>query len=79
MTYRVLNPLQVIREEPPKPFAFVEIIPGSIITVKGKVRESGRVEVLCNGQIFGSFMRDIAARANLAKGTTTLQKPRIVL
>jgi len=71
VTYRVLNPLQVIREEPPKPFAFVEIIPGSIVTVKGKVRESGRVEVLCNGQIFGSFIRDIAGRAELVEDETT--------
>jgi hypothetical protein len=71
MIYRVRKPLQVIRGEPPKPFTFVEIMPGSIITVKGKVQKSGGVDVLYNGQIFASFMRDIAARAELVEDETT--------
>ena len=33
MTYRVRKPLQVMHDEPPKPLSFVEIKPGSIITV----------------------------------------------
>lgn len=71
MTYRVRKPLQVIRGELPRSFTFVEIMPGSIIMVKGNVQKSGRVDVLCNGKIFGSFMRDIAARAELIEDETT--------
>jgi hypothetical protein len=71
VTYRVQRPLEVIRGEPPEPFSFVEIVPGSIITVKGNVQKSGRVDVLYNGQIFGSFMRDIAARAELIEDEIT--------
>lgn len=63
MTYRVRKALQVIRDEPPKPFSFVEIMPGSIIRVNGEVQNSGLVDVLYDGQIFGAFMRDIEARA----------------
>ena len=62
MTYRVRKALQVIRDEPPKPFSFVEIMPGSIIRVNGEVQKSGLVDVLYDGQIFGAFMRDIETR-----------------
>lgn len=71
MTYRVRKPLEVIRGEPPGPFSFVEITPGSLITVKGKVQKSGRVDVLYNGQIFGAIIRDIAARAELVEDEIT--------
>ena len=57
--------------QPSEPLSFVEIMPGSIITVQGNVQKSGRVEVLYNGQIFGSFMRDIAGRAELVEDETT--------
>ena len=68
MTYWVRKPLQLIREEPPGPLSFVEIAPGSIITVKSRGVESGRVDVLYDGQIFGAIMRDIEKRAEMMKG-----------
>jgi hypothetical protein len=64
VTYRVRNPLQVIREEPSQPISFVEIRPGSIITVNGEARKSVKVDVLYNGEILVAFMRDIEARAD---------------
>jgi hypothetical protein len=54
MTYCARKPLQVIRDEPPKPFSFVEIMPGSIITFNDEVQKSGLVNVLYDGQNFGS-------------------------
>jgi hypothetical protein len=72
MTYRLREPLQVIREEPPKPISFVEIMPGSIITVKGEGRQSGRVEVLYDGQILAAFMRDIEARADMVESKSAI-------
>jgi hypothetical protein len=67
MTYCVRKPLQVICDEPPKPFSFVEIMPGSIITVNDEVQKSGLVNVLYDGQNFGSFMRDIQPRADVVE------------
>jgi hypothetical protein len=54
-----------VRDDPQGPFTFVTITPGSIITVKGEVLQSGLVDVLHNGQIVAAFMRDIDARAEM--------------
>jgi hypothetical protein len=54
-----------MRDEPPKPFSFVEIMPGSIIIVNVEVPKSGFVDVMYDGQIFGAFMRDVEARADM--------------
>lgn len=61
MIYRVREPLQVMFGEPSEP-SFVEIMAGSIITVKGNVQKSGRVEVRYNGQIFVAIVCDILER-----------------
>jgi len=66
----VREALQVIRDEPPEPFTFKEIMPGSIVTVNGEVQKSGLVDVLYDGQIFGAFLRDIEARAELVEART---------
>jgi hypothetical protein len=71
MTYRVRKALQVIRDEPPKPFSFVEIMSGSIIRVNGEVQKSGLVDVLYDGQIFGAFMRDIETRAEKVESVSS--------
>ena len=65
MTYQVRKPLQVIREGTTAPLSFVEIEPGSIITVKNSGIESGRVDVLYDDQIFGAIMSDIEERADM--------------
>ena len=54
-----------MRDEPPTPFSFVEIMPGSIIIVNVEVLKSGFVDVMYDGQIFGAFMRDVEARADM--------------
>ena len=54
-----------VRDDPPRPFTFVTITPGSIITVKGEVLQSGLVDVLYDGRIVAAFMRDIESRAEM--------------
>jgi hypothetical protein len=63
MTYHVREPFIAVRDEPPAPFAFTTLTPGSTIKVLGEVQQSGLVDVLYNDQIVAVFMRDIEARA----------------
>ena len=63
MTYHVREPFIAVRDEPPAPFAFTTLTPGSTIKVLGAVQQSGLVDVLYNDQIVAVFMRDIEARA----------------
>jgi len=56
-----------VRDDPQGPFTFVTITPGSIITVKGDVQQSGLVDVLYDGQIVAAFIRDIEARAEIVE------------
>ena len=61
MTYRVREALQLLCEELQRPISFVQIEPGSLIKV------TGRVKVLYEGQTFGASIRDIEARADLVE------------
>jgi hypothetical protein len=63
MTYQVQEPFLAVRDEPPRPFAFVTITEGSVITVTGEVQQSGLVDVLYDGEIVAAFLRDIESRA----------------
>jgi hypothetical protein len=65
MTYRAREAFMAVRDDLQGPFTFVTITPGSIITVKGEVLQSGLVDVLHNGQIVAAFMRDIDARTDI--------------
>jgi hypothetical protein len=65
MTYRAREAFMAVRDDLHGPFTFVTITPGSIITVKGEVLQSGLVEILHNGQIVAAFKRDIDARAEM--------------
>ena len=67
MTYCVQEPFLAIRNEQSRPFVFVTITEGSIISVKGDVLKSGLVDVLYDGQIVAAFMRDIETRALLVE------------
>ena len=68
MTYHVRQPFLGVRDGQASPF-FITITEASIITVKGKVLESGLVDVLHDGQIIAAFKRDIEARAELVEAT----------
>ena len=59
-----------VRDNPPGPLTFVTITPGSIITIKGEVQQSGLVDVLYDGQIVAAFMRDVEARADVVEAST---------
>jgi hypothetical protein len=45
MTYHVEEPFLAVRDEPARPFVFVTITEGSIITIIGEVQQSGLVDV----------------------------------
>ena len=62
MTYRVLKPLLAIRHEPGVATVLLTIAPGSLITVRAEVEETGFVDVLYEGQIVKVYMRDIEDR-----------------
>lgn len=66
MTYQVQEPVLAVRNDQSKPFVFVTITEGSIITVQGEVQQSGLVDVLYDGRIVAVFMRDIQARGVLS-------------
>jgi len=70
MRYRVREPFMVIRDDPPNRFTFLTLKPGSMLRVKGDVLKSGLVDIECEGQILGAFMRDILARAELVERVT---------
>jgi hypothetical protein len=61
--YRAREPFLAVRYDQPRPFKFVTIASGSIITLQSEVHPSGLVSLLYDGQIVGAFMRDIEARA----------------
>jgi hypothetical protein len=63
ITYRVREPFLGIRNEPSKPFIFVTITAGSIITTKSEI-QPGLLDVLYNRQIVAVFMRDIDGSAD---------------
>jgi hypothetical protein len=68
MNYRVREPLLAVRNEVPKPFGFVTIPAGSVITL-GEVQDSGFVDVLYDREIVAVFMRDVEARADVVEVT----------
>ena len=68
MRYRVLKPLLAIRHEPGVAAVLVTIGPGSLITLKGEVEETGFVDVSYEGQIVKVFMRDIENGADRVEG-----------
>jgi hypothetical protein len=68
LKYRVHEPLLAVLGEPGMPGAFMTIEPGSVITVKGDVKQSGFVEVGYGSQIVKAFMRDIEKRADRVEG-----------
>jgi hypothetical protein len=70
MTYRVQQPFLVVRDEPTRPFVFVTVTEGSIITIAGEVQKSGLVDVRYDGGIVAAFMRDIEARAEVVEDTS---------
>jgi hypothetical protein len=47
---------------------FMQIAPGSVITLKDEVQPSAFVEVLYEGQIVKVYMRDIENRAQRVEG-----------
>ena len=51
MTYRAREPFIAVVYNQPRPFKFVTINPGSIITLQSEVRRSGLVSLLYDGQI----------------------------
>jgi hypothetical protein len=64
MTYRAREAfLAEVQEEISKPFTFVAITPGSIITIQGEEQRSGLVDVLYDCQLVAACMRDIETRA----------------
>jgi hypothetical protein len=75
VTYRAKEAFIAIRDNPPGPFTFVAIHPGSIITVKGEVLQSGLVDVWYDGQIVAAFMRDIEARADMVQSVANRSQP----
>jgi hypothetical protein len=66
MKYRVREAFIAVRNEPPNPFTFVTLPPGTTIAVVGTVRESGLVDVAYDGGgIVTVFTRDVDHRTEL--------------
>jgi hypothetical protein len=70
MTYRALEPFIAVVYSQPRPFKFVTINPGSVITVKGEVHRSGLVSVLYGGQMVAAFRKDIETKAEIVESAT---------
>jgi hypothetical protein len=68
VTYRVLKPLLAIRHEPGVATVLLTIAPGSLITIKGPVEETGFVDALYEGQVVKVYMRDIENGADRVEG-----------
>jgi hypothetical protein len=68
MRYRVLKPLLAIRHEPGVAAVLITIDPGSVITVRDEVEETGFVDVFYEGQIVKVYMRDIEKNAERVEG-----------
>lgn len=64
MRYRVLKPLLAIRHQPGVATVILTIAPGSLVTLKGEVEDTGFVDVLYEGQIVKVYMRDIEKSAD---------------
>jgi hypothetical protein len=71
MIYRAKEPLLAVRDDVPKPNGFITISPGSIISTRGEVQQSGFVDVLYDGRVVAVFMRDIQARTDRVEDKTT--------
>jgi hypothetical protein len=67
MTYQTIEAFIAVSYEEPKPFKFVTINAGSIVTVKGEVRGSGLVSLLHDGQIVAAFRQDIETKAEIVE------------
>lgn len=67
MTYDVEEPFLAVRDEPARPFVFVTITEGSIITIIGEVQQSGLVDVRYDGEIVTAFMRERRSNAESLK------------
>jgi len=67
LTYRATESFIAVRYDQPKPFKFITISPGAVITLQSEVHPSGLVSVLHDGQIVAAFMKDIKAKAELVK------------
>jgi hypothetical protein len=68
MRYRVLKPLLAIRHEPGVAAVLITIGPGSVITVRDEVEETGFVDVFYEDQIVKVYMRDIENGAEPVEG-----------
>jgi len=68
MKYRVLKPLLAIRHDPGVAAVLLTIDPGSLITVRDEVEETGFVDVFYEGQIVKVYMRDIENGAERVEG-----------
>ena len=71
VTYRVLKPLLAIRHEPGAATVLLTIAPGSLITMKGEVEETGFVDVLYEGRVVKVYLRDIEESADRVEGTAS--------
>jgi hypothetical protein len=68
MRFRVLKPLLAIRHEPGVAAVLITIGPGSVITVRDEVEETGFVDVFYEGQIVKVFMLDIEKKTDRVNG-----------
>jgi hypothetical protein len=68
VTYRVLKPLLAVRHQPGVATVILTIAPGSLITVRDEVEETGFVAVFYEGQIVKVYMRDIENGAERVDG-----------
>ena len=68
MRFRVLKPLLAVRHEPGVATVILTIAPGSLVTLRDEVEETGFVDVFYEGQIVKVYMRDIENGAERIEG-----------
>ena len=68
MRFRVLKPLLGNSSRAGVAAVLITIGPGSVITVRDEVEETGFVDVFYEGQIVKVYMRDIEERAERVEG-----------
>ena len=70
MKYRVREAFIALCDEPPNPYTFVSLPPGTTITIVATVG-SGLVDVAYDGgRIVTVFVRDVDERTELVEGET---------
>jgi len=68
MRFRVLKPLLAVRHEPGVATVILTIAPGSLVTLRDEVEETGFVDVFYEGQIVKVYMRDVENGAERVEG-----------